>query len=144
MMHTWETQMIDFVPLLAVTRRASSEGVEVSWQHTWPWPTWATLVVLLVAATLIVAIYLRERGQIPRGARLALATIRIGLLGILLFMMYGWMMHRQRTDLPDLVIAMDVSESMSMQDQYPSANLQARAERRVQRAGLTSTTRINC
>jgi uncharacterized membrane protein len=135
--------MIDLATLLGVTAPGSNEGVAVSWHHTWPWSTWLTLVVLLVAATLIVAIYLRERSQIHSGLRLALATIRIGLLGILLFMMYGWMMHRQRTDLPDLVIAIDVSESMSVQDQYPSKSLQAKVERRVQRAGLTSTTRLN-
>ncbi len=143
MMNSMGTRMIDFVPLLSVTGPGPSQGVEIRWQHSWPWPAWLTLVVLLVAATLIVAIYLRERSQTGRRMRLTLATIRIGLLGILLFMMYGWMMHRQRTDLPDLVIAMDVSESMSVQDEYPSANLQAKTERRVQRAGLTSTTRLN-
>ncbi len=135
--------LIDCLPLLAVTGSDSSQGVEVIWQHTWPWSNWLTLVVLLLAATLIVAIYLRERSQSGRLMRLVLATIRIGMLGILLFMMYGWMMHRQRTDLPDLVIAIDVSESMSVQDEYPSTSLQARAERRVQRAGLTSMTRLN-
>jgi uncharacterized membrane protein len=99
--------------------------------------------VLLVAAALIVVTYVRDRSKIRRRLRLALATIRVGLLGILLFMMYGWMIHRQRTDLPDLVVAIDVSESMSVQDQYPSASLQARANQRVQRAGLTSATRLN-
>lgn len=135
--------IIEAVPLLSATGPGSSQGVEVSWQHTWPWPTWVTLLVLVAAAALMIALYLRERCQARRRVRLALAAMRIGLLGLLLFMMYGWMMHRQRTDLPDLVIAIDASESMSVQDQYLASALQAKADRRVQSAGLTSTTRLN-
>lgn len=143
MMNRLGIRMLEAVPLLSATKPGSSEGVTISWQHTWPAPMWATLLVLLAAAALIIAVYLRERSPTRRGLRLALAAIRIGLLGLLLFMMYGWMMHRQRTDLPDLVIAVDVSESMSVQDQYPSAALQAKADRRVQGAGLPSATRLN-
>lgn len=130
-------------PILAATGDSSGQAVEITWQHTWPWPFWATLVVISLAAALIIGAYLCQRGPTRRRVRLLLAALRISLLGLLLFMMYGWMIHPQRTDQPDLVIAVDVSESMSVQDEYRSPNLQAHVDRRIRDANLTSPTRLN-
>ncbi len=130
-------------PLLFFAEAEAGQAIKTTWQHTWPWPSWLTLLFLAVVGGIAIAAYVYSGTAYHRGVRLTLASLRVALLGLLVFMMYGWMMHRQRTDQPDLIIAMDVSESMAVQDRYRTERLRALAERRVQRAGLTGATRLN-
>ncbi len=121
----------------------AGEGVEVSFTHTWPWPPWVTLLCLLVSATCVIAIYLREAGTVRRRTRLILAAIRIMLIAIVLTMMYGWMRDRYRTDLPDVLVVIDDSGSMQVADQYDDRRLTDRLQRQLRRVALDEASRMN-
>ena len=123
--------------------RRAGEGIEVKLVHTWPWPPWITLLSLIVVAAYIAWIYSREPGPVRRGTRLALATIRLLLVVLIVTMMYGWMRDRYRTDLPDLVIVLDDSQSMSFADQYTDKGLADRLRQRLEASQLDEPSRIN-
>ncbi|MFO0817448.1 MAG: hypothetical protein U1A77_05875 [Pirellulales bacterium] len=92
------------------------EGLETAWEHSWPWPVWGTIAILLVIAAIVAYLYANERGPAGKGPRVLLATLRITLCAIVLWMSYGWMRHQHRTDLPDVVILIDDSASMATVD----------------------------
>jgi hypothetical protein len=119
------------------------EGVESAVVQVPPWPPAVTLLLLIVAAIFVVTIYLRERGRAHVLAKLALATVRFALIALVIFMLYGWMQQRYRTDLPDLVVIVDDSASMSLEDYYDDQKLQAALAKRIQAAGLDKATRLN-
>jgi hypothetical protein len=118
------------------------QGLDVNYVHSWPWPPWLTLLFFIAAGIYIVAIYLNESGRVPRPVRLGMAALRLTIIGLLVTMMYGWMRDRYRTDLPDVILAIDDSESMDVVDQYRDRSLQDQLERRVRNIDLARTTRL--
>ena len=118
-------------------------GTETTRSHSWPWSPSITVVLIVAAATYVIAIYLRERGTAGRLVKATLATIRILLVVLVIFMMYGWMLHRHRTDLPDLIVILDDSQSMATQDYYDDEQLLETMRRRIQAIGEDEPTRIN-
>ncbi len=121
----------------------AGEGLERTFSHTWPWPPWVTLLFLMAAAAYVVAVYLREPGAVSRRTRLTLASIRILLVAVLLVMMYGWMLNRHRTDLPDLVLVVDDSQSMGVVDPIDETRLADHLDRQLRALQLTAPTRFN-
>jgi hypothetical protein len=121
----------------------AGEGLEATFNHTWPWPPWATLLLITAAAAYVIALYLREPGSVRRRTRLALAALRILLVVILATMMYGWMLERYRTDLPDIVVVVDDSQSMCVVDQYDEPHLIDKLTRQLQALELSEPSRIN-
>jgi hypothetical protein len=65
------------------------------------------------------------------------------LIGLVLFMLYGWMLQRHRTDLPDLVLMVDDSASMASEDHYDEAGRVERLRERTSEAGLSRISRLN-
>jgi uncharacterized membrane protein len=96
---------------------ADGEGMQRSFSHTWDWPPWVTLLLLILLLSFVLRTYRREP-LVGRWRWLPLVVMRFALIGLVLFMMYGWVMHRHRTELPELIIAVDTSESMAMVDVY--------------------------
>jgi hypothetical protein len=91
-------------------------------------------------------VYLTERGGLSLKellVKLASGTIRLALIGLLVTMLYGWMLHRHRTDLPDVIVMVDDSESMNTLDQYDDEQLRSELDARVRAAGLDQSTRFN-
>jgi hypothetical protein len=129
--------------LNAAPRSAEGEGFATSLDHSWPWPAWITLLFLLVVAVLVAAIYLREQGHASRRWRMALASLRIGLIMLVLFMLYGWTRQLHRLDLPDLVIAIDHSASMSVLDPEPDETTRSFEQRLLKSARLDQASRFN-
>lgn len=117
-------------------------GAEVTRSHSWPWGPAIVVVVFVAAAAWVTFIYARERTAASRTLRVTLAALRIALLGLVLFLLYGWMLHRHRTDLPDLVLLIDDSASMATVDDDRDPQQQARLARRLQSAGLRQPSRI--
>ena len=63
---------------------------------------WDAELFLLGAAAFVGFIYFSERGGLrPREllVKLAAGLIRFALVAVLVTMLYGWMLHRHRTDL---------------------------------------------
>ncbi len=118
-------------------------GTELTRSHTWPWPPSVTIVLLAVAVALVIFLYARERGSAGRVFKMLLAGLRIALIALVLFMMYGWLLNRYRTDLPDLVLMIDDSQSMALADLYEDSAKRAALVKRLEAAGLDGPTRLN-
>lgn len=121
----------------------AGEGLEETLVHTWPWAPWITLLLLLVTGAYVLYVYARESGEVSRGVRWTLAALRIAVIALVITMMYGWMSDRYRTDLPDLVIVLDDSQSMSFADQYEDEQLTDRLLEWLRGVELDEPSRIN-
>jgi len=114
------------VPLfgwLAGDVHVDGEGVQRSFAHTAIWPPWVTLLLLILLAMVLLRTYRRE----PLAGRwrwFALAATRFSIVGLVIFTMYGWLEHRHRTELPELIVAIDSSESMTIVDNYRDARVE--------------------
>jgi hypothetical protein len=80
------------------------------------------LACAVIALLLGIWILWRTTG-LTRFQRHALLTLRIAILVILLLMMMGWTQQEHTTQKPDLLILIDRSESMQLEDQYSIAEL---------------------
>jgi hypothetical protein len=121
----------------------SGPGIETARSHSWPWPPSATVLLLVAVVVFVAAIYYRERGHAGRLRKAVLTVLRVGLLGLVLFMWYGWMLHRYRTDLPDVVVMLDDSTSMTTVDRGDDETAQKDLARRLQPVGLDGGSRWN-
>jgi hypothetical protein len=129
-------------PLVGAEAPASG-GRESVLDHSWPLPPWVTLLVLILAGAYVVMMYLREGGVATRRLRLKLLLLRLALVGIVVFMMFGFILRAYRTDLPTLVVLVDDSASMSIEDHYPDARARTAMTQRMARARFKSPQRID-
>jgi hypothetical protein len=129
--------------LIGESLSADPSGMDSSIQQGWAIPAGVVWLALLVAATIIALIYWRESSAAGRWWRALLAGIRASLVGIVLFMMFGWTVQRHRTDLPDLVVMLDDSASMGVVDAYDDASIAAEIKRRLARVELDEASRLN-
>lgn len=127
---------------LADESPATDSTMEVTLQWAPPWAAWVTLVLVIAAILFFGWIYHKENIQraIPKWAMLLFA--RLTLVGIVLFMLYGLQQQPFQTDAPDLVIAIDDTESMSHQDTFAPGD-ESLIRSRVDAANLGEPTRWN-
>ncbi|PQO27759.1 hypothetical protein [Blastopirellula marina] len=127
---------------LADDNPATDSTMEVTLQWAPPWAAWVTLVIVIGAIAFFGWIYRRENYQraIPKWAGLLLG--RLILVGIVLFMLYGLQQQPFQTDAPDLVIALDDSQSMSHLDTMPPEE-ESLIRTRVEAANFGEPTRWN-
>jgi hypothetical protein len=118
-------------------------GLETTIQPTWDVPPWLVLALLLGATAILLAVYWRESPSASRPWKVLLAGIRLALVGIIVLMLYGWTVQRHRTDLPDLVIVLDDSASMSLVDHYDDKAIAAEVQRRLAAGKLDEATRLD-
>lgn len=117
-------------------------GTEVTRSHTWPWGPSVAIVVVAVAAAFVIWVYAREQGRAGPWLKTLLAAHRILLIVLVMFLQYGWMLHRHRTDLPDLMLLIDDSSSMATVDEYSDEKLRADLTRRAVTVGGAELTRL--
>lgn len=116
------------------------QGLETAFEHSWPVPIGITLLGILIVLGVVLTVYhFEQRGGRP--IRALLAALRIGVFGLALFMLYGWVRHQHQTELPQLVIAVDVSESMAFDDAYESPRFR-RAVERIVGPNVSDATRV--
>ncbi|MBP86111.1 MAG: hypothetical protein CMJ64_05245 [Planctomycetaceae bacterium] len=116
------------------------EGLETTFEHAWPLPTWITLLAVAFVVAVVLAIYHYERrGRKPM--RAAMTALRLAMFAVALFMLYGWVQHQHRTELPELVIVVDGSQSMGFEDTYQSNRMRSAIQRRVGDSAV-GTTRL--
>jgi hypothetical protein len=82
-------------------------------------PLWAAGLLWLLAGAAIVFLYLREKAKLSLAKRLMLAGLRTALVGVLFFLILRpVLLMRYRVDQQrDIVLLLDVSESMNQRDQ---------------------------
>src|SRR5262245_65070920 len=93
---------------------ADPGGLETSIQPTWTLPPGLIALVLLVTAAAMLLIYWHESASASRGWKVVLAGLRTLLVGLILLMMFGWTVKRNRTDLADVVVLIDYSASLAL------------------------------
>jgi hypothetical protein len=113
--------------------RSSSDAVESTLQVGLNFPLWVLISAMLVFAGFAAWIYWLERGRAPRWVRFLLASVRCALFLLVLWMLMGWSWQRARVENPELVIAVDVSQSMLTPDANPAA---------VQSAGMSRLEQV--
>jgi len=118
-------------------------GLETTIEPSFPWPIWMLWLLLGIAALVILIVYSRERASAARWQKGLLAALRLGLVGILALMLLGWTYQRHRTDLPDVVIVIDDTQSMGLVDHYQDEKSRRRLEQRLADAGFAEATRLN-
>lgn len=119
------------------------QGEESSVFPTLAWPEWVPAVVLIAVVAWTWWNYRRERGPAGRFFRGLLIGLRVAAVVVLLFMLQGWMLQRHRTDLPELVVLLDVSGSMATRDALENAALRSQIAQRLSSSNLDEGTRLN-
>ena len=129
--------------LFGIGSSSAGEGRESKLEWTALWPTWLTIAIVVGAAVFVIVIYTRE--QTTRGVlwRYGLAAVRITLIGLVVFMLYHLVIRPYRTDLPDLIVVLDDSASMSHVDTYDDAALASEIRARLKGAELGHAARVN-
>lgn len=119
------------------------EGVRTTIEHSWPWPPWITVVALLAAVAVLVAIYLHEPTEVSRRRKLTMALLRWTVWALVLMMMYGWTRQEHHTDLPDLAVVLDQSASMAVVDAVEDSSLRREQTRWLGDTDPDEPTRFN-
>src|SRR5487761_600701 len=92
---------------LDIPAAGSGEGTAWTLDDRWTWAPWATLVFVALAAAWVLFWYAREVATAGRVFRLLLATVRLTLVGLLLFMLAEFVLSLNRTGLPYVVVLLD-------------------------------------
>jgi len=117
------------------------EGTAWSLAHAWPWPPWATLLILGALLLVVVGVYRRE-GRASRLRKVFLAALRLASLAVVLVMIAQVALALQRTGLPYVAVLLDNSQSMAAVDRYPP-RLAETLEQRTRQAGFGEPSRWN-
>lgn len=122
----------------------ASGGHGVAWRllEFWTWPAWVGVLVVLAAAGLVFAAYWYDVGAARRRTRLLMASLRLATVLLLLAMLARWMLALERTDLPTVILLIDVSKSMDWPDGVDASDAAAWRER-LTRLKLDRATRLN-
>lgn len=114
-------RFVDAISLLAAD---SDSGVfdDVEYYSTWPysWSLWIGLLVVLVAI-----VYLLSRwsfGAINSSAKRNVLVLRLILVALIAVLLLGWTRQEHATDLPDLIVIVDNSRSMTVMDLVSSSS----------------------
>lgn len=100
----------------STTALSSAGAIDQSLVITWPLAIPAVIFLALCIVVFCLWIYRTERGHATRTTRGLLALLRTCLLLLVVWMITGWSWQRAKVELPELVIALDVSDSMLTSD----------------------------
>jgi len=130
--------------LLGVQSADAGEGTLWQLESAWSWAPWVTVFFALATTALVFFVYFHESGTAGRKLRLALALMRLSAIGILLFMIAEVIITLERTGLPYVLVAVDDSASMAIEDQYDEEELSSQLRQLLKRADVEGpVSRIN-
>jgi hypothetical protein len=109
---------------LGVEPARAGEAIAPQIRFEQPWSQGITLLVVLGCAGLIIWLYRRE-GQLALPTRMVLATLRITLVLLTVFMLSEAVLSVERTGLPYFVVMVDDSASEKIVDQYANPRTKA-------------------
>jgi hypothetical protein len=125
---------------LGVAPARAGEAISPTIRFEQPWPQWVTLLVVIGSIALIVWLY-RQEGSGSLAFRLVLATLRVSLVLMAIFMLTEAVLSVERTGLPYFVVMVDDSASQQVADQYDNPKAKAAAEELAKAAGKPEATR---
>jgi uncharacterized membrane protein len=112
-----------------------------------PWPDWLPLWCVLLLAVFGVAyvawIYHRDAKTLSRPMRGLLVTLRLSTIAVVLLFLAELTLTVDRTGLPVIVVMVDDSASMSLEDRYPDKKLAAQISALLKEVRLKEPQRIN-
>ncbi|MEX0718592.1 MAG: VWA domain-containing protein [Planctomycetaceae bacterium] len=123
-------------------------GEGTAWKFDWraPWPGWlpAWLVLVLAVGLLaaVVAIYLRDARSASPRMRGALLGCRLAAIAVLLVFLSGATLSVARMSLPAIVVLIDTSASMGLEDEYRDAATSKAVRELIDEARLDPGTRL--
>lgn len=128
---------------------AVEAGQGTAWNFTWrtPWPAglpaWLVLLLALAAAALVVSVYRRDARSVSTRGRIGLISLRLAAVLLLLLFLSELRLSIDRTGLPVVVVLIDDSASMQLEDRYPDENLSRAAQRLLASPQSAEPSRLN-
>ena len=116
-------------------------GLDSNTIATWHPQVWIIALAFLAAVLLVGFVGLRDASKLRR--RWVLVGIRCVLVALVLLMMHGWMRYEYRTNLPDLLVLIDDSQSMQGRDYYADRTLDQTLAELLKRSEMTVASRAN-
>lgn len=95
----------------------ASNSPPIVWQleSNWPWSPWFTVLFVLAVIAGVAYLYSRESSPAGVGYRTLLAVLRLTTIALVLVMLSGLLFSATRSGLPRLVVLMDISGSMGLE-----------------------------
>ncbi len=108
--------------------KVPSPGEGTAWRLDWrtPGPTWLVAVGGIALLVLVAWVYRRDGEALRWRQRLILIALRLAVFALVVAMLTELSLTVERTGLPSIAVMIDVSASMSLQDQYPPTSQAAR------------------
>ena len=122
--------------MLGVDAAARGEGTAWTLDSSWSWAPWLSLLFAVFAVAFFVYVYHREGGEANRWTKAVLASMRLALVGIVVFMIAEAVLSLERTGLPHISVLVDESASMRIEDRFDDSTLQEDLAERARRAEL--------
>jgi uncharacterized membrane protein len=127
---------------LGVVPAGVGESFDLRIRAEQPLPQGPTLLVVIGCAALILWLYRRE-GSASLPYKMFLATLRVSLVLLALFMLSEAVLSVDRTGLPYFVVMVDDSASQQVVDQYADSRLTAAASDLARVAGHPQADRLS-
>lgn len=128
---------------LGLPTAGPGQGTAWSLESSWGWAPWVTLLFAIFAIAWVGWFYSHEGPTAGRIARATLASIRLVLILLVGLMLAELMISLRRTGLPTVVVLVDDSLSMGIEDRYDDQKLKAELQQRLKQVGLEQLTRLN-
>ena len=125
----------------------AGEGQNTNWRIELHWPTErpyfiAFLVITLLAAAYLIAIYRADAARVSRPLRLLLTGLRLASVALALLCLLEATLSVGRIGLPVIALVIDDSGSMGLEDRYSSDESNALAENLAREANLPTKSRL--
>lgn len=131
---------------LGIAPARPGQGTQWSWQHHPPWPSWMPQWMVLVVSIAVILylgwVYRKDAQNASPGMRAGLTLLRLSVLIVTLLVISELTLVVDRTGLPWVVILVDDSASMGLEDRYEDSSEKLAADRLAQAGGGTAKSRL--
>src|SRR5262245_4976765 len=116
-----------FADRMGVAPARAGEAISPQIRFEQPWQQWSLVFTFLLSAALIGWLYWHE-GKASRFSKLLLASLRMALVFLAMFMLSEAVLSVERKGLPYLTILVDDSASQRIADQYEKPEVRTALE----------------
>lgn len=123
------------------------QGTQWQFGFTSPFPNWMPAWLVLVscatAVAMTVVVYRRDAHSAPRIRRIAMVLLRVAAVAMVLLFLTGLTLTIDRTGLPVVVVMIDDSASMGLEDQYRDEDVEAAVRELLAVSDTQAPVRLN-